>query len=115
MWDGLGLVKKKKQEIVIEFLELPDRTSASDDKVKSDEIKLFRNAQRSVNVVANYITGDQPTRTFCCQYSNKVIRFEVLTLVDSKKYVRHCHAKVKIPENGFELQGMLKEAASGDI
>ncbi|CDH52016.1 predicted protein [Lichtheimia corymbifera JMRC:FSU:9682] len=71
-------------------------------------VTLYTNAQRSLNIVANYLTREYPIRTFCCQYHNKALYFVVVLTVDNKRYVRHRQAAIKIPEHGHELQHLLK-------
>ncbi|KAG2221810.1 hypothetical protein INT45_013306 [Circinella minor] len=89
-WDGLGLAKNKNQEVASFLLELSGGTSANDEKVQSDEVK-------------------HPIRTFCCQYHNKVLYFESLTLVDNQKYIRQRHVQIKVPQNGQELKDLLQK------
>ncbi|KAI8146965.1 hypothetical protein BJV82DRAFT_509058, partial [Fennellomyces sp. T-0311] len=82
--------------VVSFLLEFSGGTSANDEKVQSDELKVYRNAQKAANLVSDYLDGQHPIRTFCCQYHSKVLYFESLTLVDNQKYIRQHHDQIKV-------------------
>ncbi|KAG0186940.1 hypothetical protein DFQ28_007081 [Apophysomyces sp. BC1034] len=88
-WDDIGFANMGTCRVVTFLLELSSGTAISDQKAGDDLIKLYRNSVRTLNAIANHLDS----------------RFTLHNIT----YVRQRHCQLHLPENGRELQQLLKD------